>query len=283
MNRERGHSVAADDRRPAPAAVPQPPDQPVLASQRHHAARHSRPRLTPGSVLRRRLSRPRRRRRAPARHGGVRRSGVGQDRARRVVDRDRDRPGGVADGWPRGQRPDPVLDPVLAALRDSGSIAAGSALATLDPSTGVTDAVLVTIMDGLDELTAPVVLVLDDFHELRRRPVLDDLDDLLLYPPAGFRIVLLTRAEPTLRLHRLRVAGDIAEIRAPDLAFREDEAALLFANRELRVTGADLAAVLERTEGWAAGLQLAAASPRDRSAGSTGRRPRRRPRASPTI
>ncbi|GAA1036749.1 LuxR family transcriptional regulator [Virgisporangium ochraceum] len=258
VNRENAHSVAADDRGATPLARPPDPRQPFDTPHRHHAARHARPRLTEGSVVRRRLT--------DAVDAGVRRlvtvvcAGPGWGKTELAASWAPTSTDPVA--W-LTVRPDDndrtrFWAHVVAALDGLDAIAPGSTLARLEPSTGVTDGTLVRILDGLDELTKPVVLVLDDFHELRRRRVLDDLDDLLLYPPEGLR--LLTRSEPALRLHRLRLAGDIAEIRAPDLAFREDEATLLFAHRELRVTCDDLAHVLERTEGWAAGLRLAAAS-----------------------
>jgi LuxR family maltose regulon positive regulatory protein len=148
---------------------------------------------------------------------------------------------------------------VVAALRAAGVVDPGSTLAELEFAAGVTDTVLVQILDGLDDLTSPVVLVLDDFQELGPGAVLDDLDDLLQYPPDGFRIVLLTRIEPTLRLHQLRAAGEVAEIRTPDLAFDADESAQLLAGRNLLLAPDELTSVLDRTEGWAAGLQLAAA------------------------
>ncbi len=74
------------------------------------------------------------------------------------------------------------------------------------------------------------------------------------------RLVLITRADPALRLHRVRVAGRLAEIRSPDLAFTEAEAAELFARSDLDLTSEQVRVLFGRTQGWPAGLRLAAMS-----------------------
>src|SRR4051794_8156277 len=109
----------------------------------------------------------------------------------------------------------------------------------------------------------PLVLVLDDFHELAAAGVEDDLGALLAHPPAALRLVLVTRRDPGLRLARLRVAGTMAELRAADLAFTASEAAELLDRAGVRLTAADAGALWRRTEGWAAGLRLAALGLRD--------------------
>jgi LuxR family transcriptional regulator, maltose regulon positive regulatory protein len=148
---------------------------------------------------------------------------------------------------------------VAAALRSAGVVPPGSALAELEPVPRLADAVLLRVLEALDHLVRPVVLVLDDFQELDDRTVTDDLAHLFQYMPEGLRAVVLTRTEPVVPLHRLRAAGDLTEIRTDDLAFRADEAAALLARHDLRVTNDELTALLARTEGWAAGLRLAAA------------------------
>jgi ATP/maltotriose-dependent transcriptional regulator MalT len=105
------------------------------------------------------------------------------------------------------------------------------------------------------------VLVLDDYHLIDSQPVHTSLMFLLEHLPPGLRLVLASRADPPLPLARLRARGQLAELRAGDLRFSADEAASLL--RE--ATGADLpgeaaAALAARTEGWAAGLQLAGLS-----------------------
>jgi LuxR family transcriptional regulator, maltose regulon positive regulatory protein len=114
----------------------------------------------------------------------------------------------------------------------------------------------------LNELAAsPVqhVLVLDDYHLLTDRRIHEAVEFLLAYLPASLRLVIAGRSDPPLPLARLRARAELTELRAAELRFSADEAATLLST----VSGADLdrratAAVWDRTEGWAAGLQLAA-------------------------
>ena len=106
-----------------------------------------------------------------------------------------------------------------------------------------------------------VLLVLDDYHRIDAQPVHGSLGFLLEHLPPGLHLVLASRADPPLPLARLRAGGQLAELRAADLRFTAEEAAALL--RES--AGADLpaaavAALAARTEGWVAGLQLAALS-----------------------
>jgi LuxR family maltose regulon positive regulatory protein len=106
-----------------------------------------------------------------------------------------------------------------------------------------------------------VLLVLDDYHLIDSQPVHASLRFLLGHLPLGLHLVLASRSDPPLLLARLRASGQLAELRADDLRFTADEAAALL--RE--ALGADLpdaavAVLAARTEGWAAGLQLAALS-----------------------
>ncbi|MCA2219093.1 LuxR C-terminal-related transcriptional regulator [Jidongwangia harbinensis] len=107
--------------------------------------------------------------------------------------------------------------------------------------------------------SGPAVAIIDDFHEIDDSQVLRELGQLLDQPPAGFHVILLSRSDPGLPLHRWRLTGALSEIRAPDLAFTADEAARLLTRPHLDLDSADVAALLERTEGWPAGLQMAAA------------------------
>ncbi|HLN68865.1 MAG TPA: LuxR C-terminal-related transcriptional regulator, partial [Streptosporangiaceae bacterium] len=111
-----------------------------------------------------------------------------------------------------------------------------------------------------------VLLVLDDYHLIDAQPVHVSLGFLLEHLPPGLHLVLASRADPPLPLARLRAGGQLAELRAADLRFTAAEAAALL--RES--AGADLpaaavAALAARTEGWVAGLQLAALSLRGRA------------------
>ncbi len=122
------------------------------------------------------------------------------------------------------------------------------------------------VMALINELAADpredeVLLVLDDYHLIDSQPVHESLLFLLEHLPPGLRMVLASRSDPPLPLARLRAGGQLAELRAAELRFTADEAAALL--RE--AIGADLpgtavAALTARTEGWAAGLQLAGLS-----------------------
>jgi LuxR family maltose regulon positive regulatory protein len=112
----------------------------------------------------------------------------------------------------------------------------------------------------LAELPTPVVLVLDDFHEITSDAVLEAFGQLVDHLPDTIRLVMLTRADPMLRLHRLRVGGQLTEIRTTDLAFTEQEAAELFDLQGIHLQREQLAILRSRTQGWSAGLRLAAMS-----------------------
>ena len=108
------------------------------------------------------------------------------------------------------------------------------------------------------------LLVLDDYHVIGSQPVHDSLGFLLEHQPAGLCVVLASRSDPPLGLARLRARGQLAEVRAAELRFTPGEAAALLqhvaAGFGLALPVAAAAALAERTEGWAAGLQLAGLS-----------------------
>ena len=107
-------------------------------------------------------------------------------------------------------------------------------------------------------LPRPVVLVLDNLHEVRSPQVHADLLRFVERPLPMLSLVVTTRPDPPWPLQRLRLAGLLTEVRAGDLAFRADEAAALFAQLRVDLTAGPLDRLLVRTEGWAAGLRLAA-------------------------
>jgi LuxR family maltose regulon positive regulatory protein len=150
---------------------------------------------------------------------------------------------------------------VMDALRGSGAIAAGDPLATLVPAPlGSQEEFVQRLLEGLGRLSDPLLLVLDDLHHLRSEDGLATLEQLLSHAPAQLRTLIAGRRDPKLGLHRLRLAGDLLEIRAADLDFTADEAGELLMAAGVAVDGGDLAKLHERTEGWAAGLRLAAMS-----------------------
>jgi LuxR family transcriptional regulator, maltose regulon positive regulatory protein len=113
------------------------------------------------------------------------------------------------------------------------------------------------VLSEVAEHVGPVVLIIDDLHELRSADALTQLEHLVAMMPGSARVVLSSRRDPPIRLHRLRLADEIAEIRAGDLLFTERETRELLAASEISLSDAGVAALYRRTEGWAAGLRLA--------------------------
>jgi LuxR family maltose regulon positive regulatory protein len=154
---------------------------------------------------------------------------------------------------------------IVAALRATGVVPEDNPLAELGSLQAGDSELIERVWQGLSRMRIPVVLVLDDFHEIDDPQLLDNLTALLRYPPEPFHLVLITRAEPALPLHRLRAAGELTEIRTGDLAFSPEETVELLDDHGLRLPSDELRTLLDRTEGWAAGLQLAVSflAPRD--------------------
>jgi LuxR family transcriptional regulator, maltose regulon positive regulatory protein len=148
---------------------------------------------------------------------------------------------------------------VLEALARATGDEAVAALAVSPREPMSMDLVLPALVDALAEREEPVVLVLDDFHEVVDA-VQEDLERLARFPPPALRLVIVTRADPPIGLGRLRLDGRLTEIRAADLAFSLDEAGALFDALGIELAPAHLATLWRRTEGWAAALRLAALS-----------------------
>jgi LuxR family maltose regulon positive regulatory protein len=148
---------------------------------------------------------------------------------------------------------------VAAALRNT---AAGSAL--ISPLSAAPDldgwAVVERLLADLGPLRDRIWLVIDDVHALGSAETLRQFELLLMRAPAGLRFVLATRHDLRLGLHRLRLEGELTEIRAASLRFSRDEAEALFDAAGVRLSESALALLHERTEGWAAGLRLAVLS-----------------------
>jgi LuxR family transcriptional regulator, maltose regulon positive regulatory protein len=120
------------------------------------------------------------------------------------------------------------------------------------------EAVVGRLLSDLASLEGSRVLVIDDLHELGSAEALAQLELLLARLPAELRVVLATRRDPQLGLHRLRLAGALVELRASDLRFSPSEARDLLEGAGIELSDAGLALLHDRTEGWAAGLRLAA-------------------------
>jgi LuxR family maltose regulon positive regulatory protein len=149
---------------------------------------------------------------------------------------------------------------LLGALIESGAVPPGSPLADIIPAAGFGATEALQVRSRLADLPSPVVLVLDDFHEITNDSVLEAFERLVDHQPAPLRVVVLTRADPVLRLHRLRVSGNLTEIRTLDLAFTGSETADLFDLQGMHLSPEQLDVLQARTEGWPAGLRLAAMS-----------------------
>jgi LuxR family transcriptional regulator, maltose regulon positive regulatory protein len=148
---------------------------------------------------------------------------------------------------------------VLGALRGT---AAGSRL--VRPLTAAPNldgwAVVERLLKDLAPLADRLWLVIDDLHELRSAEALAQLELLVMRSPPELRFVLATRHDLQLRLHRLRLEGELTEIRAADLRFSVAEARELLAAAGVALPEPALAMLHQRAEGWAAGLRLAALS-----------------------
>jgi len=135
--------------------------------------------------------------------------------------------------------------------------AAWAALQGLPPPPA--EAILTTLLNDLSALPEALVLVLDDYHVIEAQPVDAALTFLVEHLPPQLHLVITTREDPQLPLARLRARGQLTELRAADLRFTAAEAAeFLNEAMSLSLSADDIAALEERTEGWIAGLQLAA-------------------------
>lgn len=121
------------------------------------------------------------------------------------------------------------------------------------------DVLIATLVNDLARIKTACLVALDDFQWIQDRQILAVLEGLLTHRPPQLHLVLITREDPALPLARWRARNQLTEIRAADLRFRENEVAqFLKGSIDLDLSNKDLAQLTERTEGWAAGLQLAA-------------------------
>jgi LuxR family transcriptional regulator, maltose regulon positive regulatory protein len=153
---------------------------------------------------------------------------------------------------------------VIAALRTVEPEIGRDSLAAL-PAAGsvLVDVVLPPLLNELAALPRPLVLVLDDYHLVHDRLIHESVAYFLLHLPRPVQLAVASRADPPLPLGRMRAAGDVTEVRAAELRFSDVEAeALLNGSFALGLAPEQVALLVERTEGWPAGLQLAALSVR---------------------
>ena len=119
------------------------------------------------------------------------------------------------------------------------------------------------LMNGLVAYGRPATIVLDDLHTVRSETSLRSIEHAIERLPPTVRLVAATRSEPAIGLAALRASRGLIEIRARELAFAVDEARELIAREGIRLSGKSLELLVERTEGWPAGLYLAALWLRD--------------------
>lgn len=163
----------------------------------------------------------------------------------------------TVDGY--DNRPEVFWSYVVAALGQAG-VAVSRAASSLARGEMAGHVFLLQLASALADRELPVTLVLDDFHLLTDGVVLAGLAYVLKNTRPGLRLMVASRMDPALPLHQYRLTGDLAEIRAGDLAFRTSEVASLMVQHGVTLPPAALEVLTETGEGWAAGLRLAAMS-----------------------
>ncbi len=127
------------------------------------------------------------------------------------------------------------------------------------------ETILTVLLNALATVPYDIALVLDDYHQITAEAIHQAVAFLLDHLPPRVHLIVATRAEPPLPLARLRARGQLAELHAADLRCTPDEAAAFLCDvMDLRLSSGDLAALEGQTEGWIAGLQLAALALRGR-------------------
>jgi len=158
--------------------------------------------------------------------------------------------------------PTRFLTYLVAALQTiAATIGEGVVGVLQSPQPPPTEAILTALLNDITTIKDQFVLVFDDYHVIEAKAVDHALTFLLEHLPPHMHLVIATREDPPLPLARLRVGGQLTEVRVTDLRFTPSEAAgFLNQGMGLTLSVEDIAALERRTEGWIAGLQLAAIS-----------------------
>jgi len=158
--------------------------------------------------------------------------------------------------------PGRFLTYLIAALRTAAPGIGDGVLPLLQsPQPPPLESTLTTLLNDIAGIPSDVVVVLDDYHVLDAQPVDDALAFLVEHLPPQLHLVIATREDPALPLARLRARGQLTELRGADLRFTPSEAAEFLGRvMNLDLSTDEIAALDARTEGWIAGLQLAAIS-----------------------
>jgi LuxR family maltose regulon positive regulatory protein len=156
---------------------------------------------------------------------------------------------------------------VIAALETVYPHVGVSTLALLrSPELPLVEAILTPLLNAISTMSTEAVLILDDYHLIATPSIHAAVAFLLDHLPPQLHLIMLTRADPPLSLTRLRSRGELTELRAADLRFTAEEAtAFLTTEMGLPLTSDQVAALETRTEGWIAGLQLAALAMKNRA------------------
>jgi LuxR family maltose regulon positive regulatory protein len=169
-------------------------------------------------------------------------------------------------GWVTCDRhdADPVLlwNAILAALsaavrRAATEMDGPDPFAALEPPRAMDPAFLAEFVEAVDAGGMPTTLVLDDSHDLTGPRTLAGMSDLLRNLPNKLRLVIGSRRDPGMPLHRLRLEGRLREIRAAELAFTRDETRAVLSAQGIDLGEDDLTVLWHRTEGWPAAVRLA--------------------------
>ena len=158
--------------------------------------------------------------------------------------------------------PTRFLTYLVAALQTiAATIGEGVSGVLQSPQPPPPEAILTALLNDITTIPDQFVLVLDDYHVLEAKPVDQVLTFLLEHLPPHMHLVITTREDPSLPLARLRAGGHLTEVRSTDLRFTHSESAgFLNQVMNLNLSAQDITALETRTEGWIAGLQLAAIS-----------------------
>lgn len=155
---------------------------------------------------------------------------------------------------------------LIAALQSVDPNLGKSAQAMIrQPVSGASEAALALLLNDLASCSQPVLIVLDDYHTIQERTIHQSLVYLLDHLPPLSRLLVASRAAPSLSLARLRARGQLVELRQADLRFSTEETAAFLQEMGIQLAPADVSMLESRTEGWIAGLQLAALSMRGRA------------------
>jgi LuxR family maltose regulon positive regulatory protein len=173
---------------------------------------------------------------------------------------------GIASTWlsldEDDNEPRRFLQYLVAAIQKIVPTVPGDAVQMLSGAAAASvEALLTVLINEIALQSTPLILVLDDLHVIHTQPVLDALRFLLEHIPPDLHVVVLSRSDLPLPLARMRARGQIQDLRAADMRFdRHEVAAFLQDVMGLGLTADDIASIEARTEGWIAGLQLAALS-----------------------